>query len=479
MKNTNNDINESSKNKEQASEYSAKESLYEAMNAAGTDGSRPKLFQKKLLPLSFTLFLALALSILFFFIIYHFKDVNFGLDQFFTSLTPFVYGGILAYILVPMCNSYETLITLFTKKVLKSKKGISKKARQSYAIALSMITATLIIYLLISLILPQLIVSLTTISGNLTTYYDNITEWLHNTFEDNDVLLGYMDDFNGNISETLSKWIKSEILPNTKTLLSSVTSSLIDVVTVLKNLIIGIIVSIYLLKSRDTYAAQSKILVHSMFKENLANKIIQEVRFANKMFMGFISGRIVDSAIIGVLCCIGLNLMDMPYAFLISVIVGVTNIVPFFGPFIGGIPSGLLILIVDPVKCIWFVIFIIVLQQFDGNILGPKILGEMTNLNSFWVLFSLIIFSGIFGFPGMIFGCPVFAVIYHLLQELILKGLKRTGYTPTGQEAEISNFNKFLEEREHADSASNNTNQAPERNSLLSLIKSKIKKRNK
>ena len=166
------------------------------------------------------------------------------------------------------------------------------------------------------------------------------------------------------------------------------------------------------------------------------------------MFMGFISGRILDSTIIGCLCFIGFSILDIPYPLLISVIVGVTNIIPFFGPFIGGIPSAFIILMASPIKCLWFIIFIIILQQIDGNIIGPKILGDKTNLNSFWVLFAIMLFSGLFGFMGMIIGVPVFAVIYHLAQELIMMGLNRTGYTPTDEDAEVSMMNRYLEKKE-------------------------------
>ena len=165
------------------------------------------------------------------------------------------------------------------------------------------------------------------------------------------------------------------------------------------------------------------------------------------MFLGFITGSIVDSAIIGIICFIGTSILGMPYALLVSVIVGVTNIIPFFGPFIGGIPAAFLILMVDPIKCIWFVIFIFILQQADGNIIKPLILGERTNLNSFWVLFAILLFSGLYGFAGMIFGVPLFAVIYHLLQELIMKGMKKRNYVPTPEDAELSLLNEYLEKQ--------------------------------
>lgn len=409
--------------------------------------TKQRFFQRKFLYISFTLFLGIALSIAFFFILYNFKDVNISLGKFVSALKPFIYGGIIAYILVPMCNFYEKWTMWLLRDKLKLDTEKAESASPAVGIVLSLLTAALIIYILLSLIIPQLIISLTVVSKNLTSYYDTISDWLRDAFKDNATLLAYVEEFTGSLSETLSGWLKTELLPNTKTLVSNLSSGVINAVSLVKNLFIGIIVAIYLLNSRQTFAAQSKILVHSIMKEKYANKFIKEVYFANKMFMGFISGRLVDSAIIGVLCCIGLTILNMPYAFLVSVLVGVTNIIPFFGPFIGCIPSAFLILMVDPIKCIWFIIFIIILQQIDGNIIGPKIMGEMTNLNSFWVLFAIMLFSGLFGFVGMIIGVPVFAVIYHLSQELILKGLNRTGYVPTPKEAEDSKFNAFLEER--------------------------------
>lgn len=425
-----------------------KESVMESMESDKDSASKPVLFQKKLIPFSLSLFLAIALSILFFFILYNFKDVNISLGRFFSALKPFIYGGIIAYILVPMCNKYEQWLTALIAHFSKAdKKKSARKMAKAPAIILSFLTAFLIIYILLSLIIPQLIVSLTLVSGNLTTYYNTILDWIGNTFKNNELLRQYAEDLTNTMSDTISNFIKTELLPSTRTLVTSVSSGVMNAVAVAKNLFIGIIVAIYLLSSRETFAAQCKILIHSILKEKHANRLIKEVNFTNRMFMGFISGRLVDSAIIGVLCCIGLTIMDMPYAFLVSVLVGVTNVIPFFGPFIGGIPSGLLILMVDPVKCIWFAVFILILQQIDGNIIGPKILGEMTNLNSFWVLFAIMLFSGLFGFAGMLVGVPVFAVIYHLSQELILKGLKRTGYVPDEKEAVVSGYNDMLEER--------------------------------
>lgn len=409
--------------------------------------TKPKFFKRKYAKLSMALFCAIALSIVFFFAIYYFKDVNLGVGKLLSALQPFIYGAIIAYLLVPMCNFLDRHLTKLLKRISQIDDEKAESIAGILSIFFSLLIAILLIYILLSLILPQTITSLTVVINNFPDYYDKITAWAENSFKDNKFILKYVEGLSDDLSETVTGWIKTELLPNTKTLISSFSSGVMSAVSILKNILIGVIVSIYFLRSRKTFAAQSKILVHCIMKEKHAKKLISEIRFANKMFMGFISGRLVDSAIIGVLCFIGLEIMSMPYALLISVLVGITNIIPFFGPFIGGIPSGFLILMVSPVKCIWFVIFIVILQQIDGNIIGPKIVGELTNLNSFWVLFAIMLFSGLFGFAGMIVGVPVFAVIYHLVQELIMKGLKRTGYTPPPEEAEESGLDEYLAEK--------------------------------
>ena len=200
-----------------------------------------------------------------------------------------------------------------------------------------------------------------------------------------------------------------------------------ELINFLKNFLIGAIVSLYLMADKEGFIAKAKMLTYAIFNTQHANFIIHSMRFTNRTFIGFFSGKILDSAIIGVLCYIGMNFLNMPYILLISVIIGVTNVIPFFGPYLGAIPSIFLILLVDPLQAIYFAIFILVLQQFDGNILGPKILGDTTGLSSFWVLFSILLFGDLWGFAGMLIGVPVFAVIYHIISQLVAKGLRRNG----------------------------------------------------
>ena len=210
-----------------------------------------------------------------------------------------------------------------------------------------------------------------------------------------------------------------------ESVVTNITSGVFYVLKGLYNVVIGIIVSIYILYNKEPFIAHYRKILYSIFSPARAKRIMSALRFADKTFMGFISGKLLDSAIIGVLCYIGCVILKMPYALLISVIVGVTNIIPFFGPFIGAIPSALLILLVDPKMCLWFVIFVFILQQLDGNVIGPKILGTSIGINGFWVLFSIVIFGGIFGFWGMLLGVPAFVIIYTALEMVVNRKLKK------------------------------------------------------
>ena len=202
-------------------------------------------------------------------------------------------------------------------------------------------------------------------------------------------------------------------------MLKNISAGVFELINFLKNFLIGAIVSLYLMADKEGFIAKAKMLTYTIFNTQHANFIIHSMRFTNRTFIGFFSGKILDSAIIGVLCYIGMNFLNMPYILLISVIIGVTNVIPFFGPYLGAIPSIFLILLVDPLQAIYFAIFILVLQQFDGNILGPKILGDSTGLSSFLVIVAILIGGGIFGIPGMIIGVPVFAVLYAALGRLV------------------------------------------------------------
>ena len=217
--------------------------------------------------------------------------------------------------------------------------------------------------------------------------------------------------------EYLEDWVNTDLLGWMNTLVTGFTTYVIGFFSSLMNWVLGLIVAIYALAERESFDGQAKKMVYAFLPVENANVVIAIARKTNQVFSGFISGKLIDSLIIGVLCFVGLSVLRMPYTLLISVIVGVTNVIPFFGPYVGAVPSAFLILLVNPIQCLYFIIFILVLQQIDGNIIGPKILGDSTGLSAFWVIFSILLFGGLFGFVGMVIGVPTFAVIYYLIKS--------------------------------------------------------------
>ena len=220
-------------------------------------------------------------------------------------------------------------------------------------------------------------------------------------------------------SDALQNWIKQDLLTKVNEVMSNLTVGIINFVSEILNFLIGLIVSVYILFSKETFSAQSKKIVYAVFRTDHANMILHLTKKSNEIFGGFIIGKIIDSMIIGVLCFFGLTILKIPYILLISVIVGVTNVIPFFGPFLGAIPSFFLILLVDPIQSLYFLLFVLALQQLDGNVIGPKILGESTGLSSLWVIIAILVGGSFFGVAGMFFGVPVCACLYSLVAFLV------------------------------------------------------------
>ena len=361
---------------------------------------------------------AISLSVLFFFVLYRYQGFGDAIRNLLGILQPFIYGGVIAYLLKPVCNTYDEFLHRHLPERLR-------KAAGPLAVTVSMLTGLLIVYMLIIMIIPQLASSIFSLFSILPGRVETFIDWLNRVFGENEVLMNYIDTGYEAIRTSFDDWVKNTLTPALKDLIGGVGLSVVNAVITVKNIIIGLIVAVYLLASRKRFGQQAKLVLYSLLKPAWADLVMEEVRYANRMFEGFINGKILDSAIIGVLCYVVSLILGFPNALLVSAIIGVTNVIPFFGPFIGAVPATLLILIENPIKAVWFVIFIIILQQVDGNIIGPKILGNSTGLSSFWVLFAIMLFGGLWGFVGMIIGVPLFAVIYDILRKLILRGLHR------------------------------------------------------
>ena len=381
-----------------------------------------------------TAFAVIAASLLAGFLIFNFSMVWAALSKLASILMPFIIGCVIAYLLSPM---YNFLLRNLDYKLCRT--GPLKEKGHGLCVALSLVFSIaftlLVVSGLVAMVIPGFVSSLSNIVNSASLYTDRINEWVNSLFADSPETAQALENVLDSSSAELTKSVQN-LLPNLQSIsrglgsgVSNVFSSLLSGVLVVfgfaKNLLVGFIVAAYLLLGKGPMIAHAKRLVYGLFPLKTANELVGEMRFIHQVFGGFIRGKLVDSLLIGMLCFIGTSLLQMPYAMLVSVIIGVTNIIPFFGPFIGAIPSALLILLNSPIKCVTFVIFVVALQQFDGNILGPKILGETTGLSSFWVLFSILLFGGLFGVVGMIIGVPVFAVLVSMLERFLSSRLRR------------------------------------------------------
>ena len=331
-------------------------------------------------------------------------------------LAPVIYGAVFAYLLNPVYNRVQAAVMKLTKNIIPDEKG-RKRLGGFLGTLASLCLLVAVVVGLISMLIPQLISSIRGVMETLPSSINNLEIWLEKVLADNPDLEQQVMQHYGAAADYLQNWLTNVVVPNIYRIIGSVSSGVVLVVQAVFDILIGLIVMVYLLNMKEKLLAQAKMIIYGVFPLKIANKVIEEGRYVHQVFGGFIIGKLLDSLIIGLICFVLLGFANMPYVLLVSVIVGVTNVIPFFGPFIGAIPSAFLILLSDPMKCLYFLIFVLLLQQFDGNILGPKILGDSTGLSSFWVLFSILLFGGLMGFVGMIIGVPTFAVIYRLVTE--------------------------------------------------------------
>lgn len=359
-----------------------------------------------------------------------------GLAKGFSKLTSgmmsVIYGIVVAFILTPVLNAIEArwVVPVYEKRhgTLSDRHGKSHVVVRRWAVLITMAIFILCLYALIMVVIPQFISSIQTFIGHVPTYIDNVTDWIDSISIPNQQLEQTLTQIWGSSSSQITDFLSnSQSLPDVSEIIDMLTSSVIAFVRGIFNFIIGLIVACYILASKETFCAQGKKIAYAVFRRDTANEVVAAFRFVNITFNGFIIGKIIDSIIIGLLCFAGTAILRTPYPVLVSVIVGVTNIIPFFGPYIGAIVGGVLILLINPMKVIPFVIFVIALQQFDGNVLGPKILGDSTGLSSFWVIFAIMLFGGLFGVIGWIIGVPLFAVVYALIRRIVNHFLRKKG----------------------------------------------------
>ena len=323
-------------------------------------------------------------------------------------IAPFIWGLALAYLL-------DGPVRFFEKKF---------HGHRGFAIVLACVLAVIVVSFLIGMVVPQVVESLMMLLNRVPEYMENLNQFIKSS----NINLDGAEELIGSYQELLTRvtGLISAMLPKVVGYGMAIGSGLVSAIT-------AVISSIYMLMSKDKLLRQLKKVVLAAFPLPRARRVLEECHHANQVFSGFINGKLIDSTIIGIICFVGMSLFRMPFAVLISVIVGVTNIIPFFGPFIGAIPSILILLIINPWDALGFAVFVLALQQFDGNILGPKILGDSTGLSAFWVLVAIIVGGGLFGFVGMVVGVPAFAVLYSLTSDILARRLAEKGIDAEGR----------------------------------------------
>lgn len=373
------------------------------------------------LSLGITIFLVIAASLFLFFLLFRSDTIGGAITSVLHSLSPVIYGAVIAYLLAPICNYLDQKMIAF----FSQKKPLSEKRQKMISginVFLSLMFALVLLCGIVALVLPQLINSVLSIYQTIPKSEESINKLFDSLYENHPQLANTIQSISNSVIGYIQDWLKTDLLPGLRTTLESITSGLWDAILFLMNLFIGFIVAAYFLGSRKVFSSQAKKLLYACFKTRHVNFFLHETSFANRAFSGFISGKLIDSLIVGLVCYAGTLILNTPYGMLVSVIIGVTNVIPFFGPYIGAIPSVLIIFFKDPSNpwpCLYFVIFLAVLMQVDGNLISPKIIGDKTGLSGFWVLFAILLFGGTFGFIGMLIGVPVFAVIYHEIRRTI------------------------------------------------------------
>ena len=377
-----------------------------------------------------TAFLTVCAVLVFYDTFYQNGVLQRFLSKLASILAPVLYGAAIAYLLTPVMSWLEKTIRagwkkLFPKRELKPRSG----GLRLVSILLTEAVVIFLLYLLMSVLIPQLVDSVTTLINNAEAYYRKVYTWANGLLDSENEIAVWLagliteryTDGMAFLTDKVLPWAQKAVVPLTNGIWSGIRGA----VGFAFDLIVGVIVSIYLMGMKEKSLARCCKAVYAVLPERRADAVMRGTRTVDHIFSGFVRGKLLDSLIIGILCFIGCSLMNMPYTPLVSVVVGVTNVIPFFGPFLGAVPSAFLILLVSPKQCLIFVIFIVVLQQFDGNILGPKILGDATGISSFWVIVAILVGGGFGGVLGMFLGVPVFACVQELVKFLMDRRLRR------------------------------------------------------
>lgn len=406
-------------------------------SAGGERGMRRFRWDKKYLYWGVTAFLVVAGGILFYLLVSNLGWLGVALKRLGEILSPFIWGLVIAYLLFPLLRIYSaSLFIPLCRALLRrhpNRETLVPKLARGLSVALCIVSLLLILTGLIMLVVPQLYTSIERLVVNSSDYIRRADEWIQGTLENYPELGSAIRSGFGDLSDGLVSWATDNLLPEMKGLLSNVASNVYSIFRGIYNIIIGIVVSVYVLYDKEGFSSRCKKLLYCIFSMEASEQILESVKFTNQVFMSYISGKILDSLIVGVICYLFSVIFRVPYAILASSIVAVSNLIPFFGPIVGGVIATLFILMENPLRALIFGVIVIVLQQFDGNVLGPRILGNRVGVRGFWIMFSIILGAGLFGFAGMLLGVPVFVVIYTFVRWLMNRKLARSGL-PTDPE---------------------------------------------
>ncbi len=365
---------------------------------------------------------AVIVSAIAIMIIFNFDSVMSKLSVLGAVATPIIIGIFCAYLLNPLMTKIEN-------GPLKKLSGSAEKKKRGQAraisVTLTMLAVLLILALIIIMVIPQLVENIVFIIGNMDSYINTIKDWLNKIFEDNPALVEFLgnplDDFNKFIAG-IWKQYSTELMG----MVGNVAATVWAIIDTMKNVLLGLIISIYLLARKEMFIGQTKKFIFAFLKVERAQRFLSVCREASKKFLGSIIGKIIEAFIVAILCFIGCTVLQLPYSLLIAAIMFVFNLIPYVGPFIGAIPCTLLLLLSErPIQALWFIIFVVVLQTIDGNIIAPWILGDSTGLPAVWILIAILIGGGLFGMLGMLLGVPVFAVLYMLVKDFIEGRLRK------------------------------------------------------
>ena len=382
-----------------------------------------KTIEEKYLHRGWATLLVAVIGITWFFMLYKLPLLLKILRKGIGILKPFIYGFIMAYLLLPVFDRIRKILSPQFYRFIKNE----KRAKATCGLFSSILSVGLffgLVSALLAAVIPQLYTSLMSLANNMQDHLLEIDRWIERLFDGDFFRESGLRAVYDEGQLVLTQWAREDMLP---WMLEMMSGSVAGLINALSTMLMAVIIAVYMLFGKDTFVAQGKKIIYALCSAHTGNLLLDNLRYTHKVFGGFISGKLLDSLIIGIITFVGLTLLKMPYIVLISVVVGVTNVIPYFGPFIGAIPSAILILLIDPVKAVYFVVFILIVQQFDGNVLGPKILGDSIGLSSFWVMFAIFVFGGAMGFTGMVLGVPMMAIIYSTVSALLHRQLKRKG----------------------------------------------------